>query len=57
MIPNGNSLLGRISQAAMVILLVAVACGFGWRLIKPLVPAAVMVVVFGLLFRYVIRHR
>jgi hypothetical protein len=56
MIPSRDSLLGRIFQAALVILLVAIATNVGWRLIKPFVPAVVVLVALGLLFRFLLRR-
>jgi len=55
--PTPESLLGRVWQAAMTILLVAVVVSVGWHLIKPVVPAALVLVAFALLFRFVLRHR
>jgi hypothetical protein len=55
--PTPESLLGRISKAAMVILLVAVVVNLGWRLIKPIVPAVVVLTALCLLFRYVLHQR
>lgn len=57
MIPTPESILGRISKAALVVLLVAVVVNVGSRLIKPVVPAAIVLVALGLLFRYVLKQR
>ena len=56
MFGEGN-LLGRITQAAVVILLVAIACDLGWHLIRPVVPSLVVLAVIGIMFSRVLLRR
>ena len=57
MSPTPESLVGRVYQAALVILLVTVVVYVGWRLMRPLLPMLIVVVVLGLLYRYVLHPR
>jgi hypothetical protein len=53
---DAQSLLSRVTHAAIVVLVVAVACNVGWHFIAPLVPVLMVLVVFGWLFGRLLRR-
>lgn len=57
MSPTPDSLLGRIHQAALTILLVAVVVFIGWQLMRPVLPILIVLAVLILLYRLLLHPR